>query len=45
MKKYLKKYIDTILNIKIEKQLNIYNSHYDFTYNDIYNIEYKGVHY
>ena len=29
-----KKYIDRTLNIKIEKQNNIY-SHYDFSYNDI----------
>ena len=39
-----KKYIDTTLNIKIEKQQNIY-SHYDFIYNDINIIEYKGVYY
>ena len=39
-----KKYIDTVLNIKIEKERNIY-SHYDFTYNDIHILEYKGVYY
>jgi hypothetical protein len=39
-----KKYIDTALNIKIEKERNIY-SHYDFTYNDIHILEYKGVYY
>lgn len=39
-----KKYIDTVLNIKIEKEKNIY-SHYDFTYNDIHILEYKGVYY
>lgn len=39
-----KKYIDTALNIKIEKERNIY-CHYDFTYNDIHIIEYKGVYY
>lgn len=39
-----KKYLDKILNIKIEKENNIY-SHYDFTYNDINIIEYKGVYY
>ena len=39
-----KKYIDKILNINIEKEQNIY-SHYDFTYNDINIIEYKGVYY
>ncbi len=39
-----KKYVDKILNIKMEKEKNIY-SHYDFTYNDINIIEYKGVYY
>lgn len=39
-----KKYLDKTLNIKIQKQNNIY-SHYDFTYNDINIIEYKGVYY
>jgi len=39
-----KKYIDKILNIKIEKENNIY-SHYDFLHNDINIIEYKGVYY
>jgi len=39
-----KKYIDTVLNIKIEKERNIY-SHYDFIYNDIHILEYKGVYY
>jgi len=39
-----KKYLDKTLNIKIEKEQNIY-SHYDFTYNDINIIEYKGVYY
>ena len=39
-----KKYIDKILNIKIEKENNIY-SHYDFSHNDINIMEYKGVYY
>ena len=39
-----KKHIDKTLNIKIEKENNIY-SHYDFSYNDINIIEYKGVYY
>jgi hypothetical protein len=39
-----KKYLEETLNISIDKQHNIY-SHYDFTYNDINIIEYKGVYY
>jgi len=39
-----KKYIDKLLKINIDKHNDKYN-HYDFSLDDIHNIEYKGVYY